>query len=294
MLRATKTHRSYSVAIDEGTLTVLVDHWRQALARAECVGANLTVDSFVFSSDPAGTRPWLPNRVTKRFIHHRRRTGLGHFRLHDLRHFMATEMLGHGVPVPTVSQRLGHARASTTLNVYAHRVPGSDRDAADLLGGLLDPNGTPTVDRRRRHTNQRPHDCRPADSRDVVTDRSTDELTERIARLRRQPHKAQLRRETTSRRSTTSPAHPCAGRRPPLRCTASATRTRRPIALGGRVSAEQLQRAARGPLPSALSQSIGGLRRVVIGCHRPNPLCVKRRFGWVAGRAWFDRWCPPA
>jgi hypothetical protein len=63
-------------------------------------------------------------------------------------------MLGHGVPVPTVSQRLGHARASTTLNVYAHRVPGSDRDAADLLGGLLDPSGMPNVVRRRRHTNQ--------------------------------------------------------------------------------------------------------------------------------------------
>ncbi|HEX4981988.1 MAG TPA: tyrosine-type recombinase/integrase [Ilumatobacteraceae bacterium] len=154
VLRATKTHRSYSVAIDDSTLAVLVDHWRQAVARAESVGANLTVDSFVFSSDPAGARPWLPNRVTKQFIHHRRRTGLSHFRLHDLRHFMATEMLGHGVPVPTVSQRLGHARASTTLNVYAHRVPGSDRDAADLLGGLLDPNGTPNVDRRRRHTNQ--------------------------------------------------------------------------------------------------------------------------------------------
>jgi integrase len=154
VLRATKTHRSYSVAIDDGTLAVLVGHWRKAVARAERVGANLTVDSFVFSSDPAGTGPWLPNRVTKRFIHHRRRTGLGHFRLHDLRQFMATEMLAQGVAVPTVSQRLGHARASTTLNVYAHRIPGSDRDAADLLGGLLDPNGTPIVDRRRRHTNQ--------------------------------------------------------------------------------------------------------------------------------------------
>jgi hypothetical protein len=48
------------VAIDDGTLAVLLDHWRQALARAECVGANLTVDSFVFSSDPAGARHGCP------------------------------------------------------------------------------------------------------------------------------------------------------------------------------------------------------------------------------------------
>ena len=71
------------------------------------------------------------------FISHLRRAGVGHFRLHDLRHFMATEMLAHGVAVVTVSQRLGHARASTTLNVYAHCVPGADRDAADYIAELL-------------------------------------------------------------------------------------------------------------------------------------------------------------
>jgi hypothetical protein len=38
---------------------------------------------------------------------------------------------------------------------YVPRVPGSDRDAADLLGGLLDPSRTPNVDRRRCYTNQR-------------------------------------------------------------------------------------------------------------------------------------------
>ncbi|MEP7020971.1 MAG: tyrosine-type recombinase/integrase [Pseudonocardiales bacterium] len=81
--------------------------------------------------------PWLPNRVTKMFIDHRRRAAVGQFRLHDLRHFMATEMLAHGVAIVTVSQRLGHARASTTLNVYGHCVPGADRDAADYIAELL-------------------------------------------------------------------------------------------------------------------------------------------------------------
>jgi integrase len=47
----------------------------------------------------------------------RQQPRLPHFRLHDLRHFMATEMAA-GVPIATVSQPLGHARASTTLNVY--------------------------------------------------------------------------------------------------------------------------------------------------------------------------------
>jgi integrase len=65
-------------------------------------------------------------------------SGLDGHRLHDLRHFMATEMINAGVPVPIVAARLAHARGSTTLNFYAHAVPGGDRDAAVGLAALLD------------------------------------------------------------------------------------------------------------------------------------------------------------
>jgi integrase len=81
--------------------------------------------------------PWCPNWVTKTFIALRDQAGLAGYRLHDLRHFMATEMLAAGVPIPIVSARLAHARASTTLNVYAHAVPGGDRQAAARLAELL-------------------------------------------------------------------------------------------------------------------------------------------------------------
>jgi integrase len=91
----------------------------------------------VFSNDPAGRLPWQPNWVTKRFIAYRRRAGVAHFRLHDLRHFMATTMLAAGVAVPVVSERLCHARTSTTVNIYAHAMPGADRDAANLLADIL-------------------------------------------------------------------------------------------------------------------------------------------------------------
>ena len=91
---------------------------------------------------PPGGGPWPPNWVTKRFIRYRQQVGLAHFRLHDLRHFMATTMLAAGVPVPIVSDRLCHARTSTTVNIYAHAMPGADRDAADLLAELLTPDHT--------------------------------------------------------------------------------------------------------------------------------------------------------
>jgi integrase len=94
-------------------------------------------DGFVFSEDACGRRPWQPNWVTKRFVTFRRQAGLAAFRLHDLRHFMATTMLAAGVPVPVAWERLCHARTSTTVNVYAHAMPGADRDAANILAELL-------------------------------------------------------------------------------------------------------------------------------------------------------------
>jgi integrase len=42
-------------------------------------------------------------------------------------------MLRRGVPVRTVSQRLGHANPSITLNVYAHLMSGDDERAAQVV-----------------------------------------------------------------------------------------------------------------------------------------------------------------
>lgn len=60
-----------------------------------------------------------------------------HVRFHDVRHFAATRLLDAGVPVKTVSGRLGHARAATTLNVYAAFLPASDLAATDTMGSIL-------------------------------------------------------------------------------------------------------------------------------------------------------------
>jgi integrase len=131
VLRPTTNRRTYRIALDQTSLELLAAHQKRAASRWH--RADLSPGHFVFTDDPSGLRPWLPNRVTKRFIVYRRQAGLDGVRLHDLRHFMATTMLAAGVPVPVVSERLCHARTSTTVNVYAHAMPGADRDAANLL-----------------------------------------------------------------------------------------------------------------------------------------------------------------
>jgi hypothetical protein len=112
-----RPRRSHRVALDPGTAALLAA-WFGRIAHAQAE----VRDRFIFCYDEAGTRPWKPNYVTKRFIQFRRAAGLSHFRLHDLR---------------IVAARLAHARASTTLNVYAHAVPGGDRHAAQQLSRRL-------------------------------------------------------------------------------------------------------------------------------------------------------------
>jgi integrase len=130
VLAATKNKRSHTVELDESTINELRRH-RDAVGRDRELDRN----RFVFV-DPDGDT-WKPNRVTKAFQRHLVAAGLRPFRLHDLRHFMATQMLLDRVPIPIVSRRLAHRRVSTTLDFYAHVTPAGDLFAADALHNVI-------------------------------------------------------------------------------------------------------------------------------------------------------------
>lgn len=139
----TKTHAVRRVAVDTTTIQILREHQVRCRARAEACGTLLPSTAYVFSRSPDGAAPWVPNEVTKAYISVRKSIGLQSIRLHDLRHFAATRLLAAGIPVRTVSGRLGHSNASSTLGVYAHFLVESDRDAADTLEELLKRSSSP-------------------------------------------------------------------------------------------------------------------------------------------------------
>jgi integrase len=57
--------------------------------------------------------------------------------LHDVRHSVATHLLTAGVPVHIVSARLGHSSPVITFNTYAHALPKSDEQAAEVMAAVL-------------------------------------------------------------------------------------------------------------------------------------------------------------
>ena len=56
---------------------------------------------------------------------------------HGLRHTSATLLIAAHQDVKIVQSRLGHAEASTTMNIYAHALKENDRSASDALEGML-------------------------------------------------------------------------------------------------------------------------------------------------------------
>ena len=54
--------------------------------------------------------------------------------LHGLRHLQVTQLLDAGVPLRSVSGRVGHRNPSTTTNIYAHWIQESDARSADVIG----------------------------------------------------------------------------------------------------------------------------------------------------------------
>lgn len=135
--KGTKTDRARTVALDSGTLSALREHRREAAERSLALGVPLPADAYVFARDAEGMTPWRPDSFSRKVRQLRRSIGLDHVELRALRHFVITQLLAAGVDVRTVAGRAGHARTSTTLDIYAAFVPARDRDAAELLGRLV-------------------------------------------------------------------------------------------------------------------------------------------------------------
>lgn len=57
--------------------------------------------------------------------------------LHGLRHTSATLLISNKTDISTVSSRLGHAKTSTTMNIYAHALESAEQKSAETLENIL-------------------------------------------------------------------------------------------------------------------------------------------------------------
>ncbi len=131
-----KTHQQRTLLLDDGTIDVLRAHRAMLEQRAADLGAELVQSAYVLTDAPDGADPWKPNRLTQALRRLRDKAGYTG-RLHDLRHWNASQLLGAGESAVIVAARLGHRDPSTTHRWYAHAMPRADVRAAELLEEAL-------------------------------------------------------------------------------------------------------------------------------------------------------------
>ncbi|MCM3291783.1 tyrosine-type recombinase/integrase [Paenibacillus sp. MER 180] len=58
-------------------------------------------------------------------------------RFHDFRHTSASILIGEGAHAKTISNRLGHSKIGTTMDVYGHIIESVDRKTASIFDDVL-------------------------------------------------------------------------------------------------------------------------------------------------------------
>lgn len=133
-----KTHQHHPVTLDGDSMLLLRALHEYAQAQAKRLGTKLGRDAFVFSREPDGSKPLLPDWLSTAFKKAAKAAGHPEAHLHQLRHLSASVMLSHGIPTAVASKRLGHARETTTTDFYSHAIQ-TDEAAAQVLAQVLFP-----------------------------------------------------------------------------------------------------------------------------------------------------------
>jgi integrase len=82
-------------------------------------------------------RPIEPRNVYRSFTRVAKNADLRVIRLHDARHGCATLLTAAGVAPRVVMEILGHSQIAVTMNVYAHVVQDTQREAVSHMDRLL-------------------------------------------------------------------------------------------------------------------------------------------------------------
>lgn len=131
-----KTARSRrTIHLSRAAVAALREHRRQQNAERLRLGPAWQDHDLVFPR--ADGTPRCPTQTTKAFQRALTAAGLPRVRFHDLRHTAATLLLSAGTHPKVVSEMLGHATITLTLDTYSHLLPTMHEQAAAAMDRML-------------------------------------------------------------------------------------------------------------------------------------------------------------
>ena len=124
-----------TVDLDVGTVQVLAEHRVEQQHTIRMLDRAYVNEGRVFASADGG---WVkPMQLTRAVKQLGARVGRPEMTVRSLRHFHASVALQAGQNIVVVSKRLGHANVSITSDIYAHSLPGWQKEAADAFADAM-------------------------------------------------------------------------------------------------------------------------------------------------------------
>lgn len=123
------------IPIDAATARILNRHRLNQAERRLAHGHHWYETGLVFDRGD-GTALSI-NGTNASFARQCRNAGLPVLNVHGLRHSHATALLIAGRPIHYVSKRLGHANITITLSLYAHVLPNTEHEDAEVFAALM-------------------------------------------------------------------------------------------------------------------------------------------------------------
>lgn len=134
-IQTPKTEAAFrTVKLSPEAVTALNDHRKSWLTR-KLAAREWDDGDLVFCTN--GGKPLNPNNLYRNYDAIVAKAGVPRIRIHDLRHTHATLLLAAGTPIRAVSERLGHAKTSITLDTYAHVLPDMQDHAVNAISAAL-------------------------------------------------------------------------------------------------------------------------------------------------------------
>jgi integrase len=109
----TKTHQERVVVLDAETGLMLRERLARMKQRAADAGGKLQPDAYIWSLEPTGKAPLIPDSVTQRHGRLTKRLDIA-VQLKNWRNFHATELIAAGLDMNVVAGRIGHGGGGAT------------------------------------------------------------------------------------------------------------------------------------------------------------------------------------
>ncbi len=123
------------VALSDSLLDLLKTYRKWQLEQKFMLANKWKEEGWLFTKwNGSPMYPTTPSQWFRKFL---KRQGLPHMCFHGLRHLSATLLISFGVPLKSISSRLGHSTVEQTANRYGAALQSVDRQAANKMDQYL-------------------------------------------------------------------------------------------------------------------------------------------------------------